>query len=343
VKRASCAWLALTLGCAAPTPAPAVEPLVAPDAAVTIDAGTDAASAALSPRMAHCERCHQDIAAEHARSMHAQAFDDPLFQREWSHGQAPWCVHCHAPLAADASDPRAHEGVGCAACHVEDGVITSVSASGRAPHETRAVGDLASSERCGNCHDFDFPSHGAHPERMQRTLQEWRASGRTETCAECHMPSVSRGFRAGVSHDVLGPRDTALTAHALAIDVTARREHGRVIVDARLRVEAAAHAVPTGDLYRRLVLTVRGANGAQAEADMSRLFERGEDAEMREVADQRVLPTTERHLRLSLPGTTQEVRWELVWHALPEGARGAEAIDPALREQRWAHGHARVR
>lgn len=345
MKAARYAWLALVLGCAPPAAEPAA-PARAPEDVGAADAGAvDAGAPALPARMARCERCHEDAAAEHARSMHAQAFDDPLFQREWSHGRAAWCVRCHAPLAESADDPRAHEGVGCAACHVENGVITSAHASGRASHETRVIEDLASSERCGTCHDFAFPSRQTHPERMQRTLEEWRASGRSETCAECHMPTVSRGFRDGIDHAVRGPRDAALTAHAVAIDVSARRERGRVVVEARLRVDEAAHAVPTGDLYRRLVFTVRGPNGTHVEADMSRLFERGEDEGMHEIADQRVLPAVERVLRLALPSGARgdDVRWELVWHALPEGARDVDAIDLALRERTWARGRARVR
>ena len=148
-------WVPFALGiglvaCAAPPPSVGASTSgVAPaprDAASAGAGSVDASPAELPVRFERCARCHEDAAAEHDASMHAGAFDDPLFQREWGAPlgdgeRSPRCVACHAPLARDASDPRAHEGVGCASCHVREGRIESVHASGRAPHETHVVAE----------------------------------------------------------------------------------------------------------------------------------------------------------------------------------------------------------
>ncbi len=347
-----CLPFALGIGlaaCAAPPPSvgASASSLASGDAA-SADAGSvDAAAARLPARFERCARCHEDAAAEHAASMHAGAFDDPLFQREWGAGRgdgerSPRCVACHAPLARDASDPRAHEGVGCASCHVRDGEIESVRASGRAPHETRVVAEeVLATERCAPCHEFDFPSRHAHPEAMQRTVSEWRSGGAISSCAGCHMPERARGVRIGRSHDVLGGRDPALTAEALDVHVSAHVEGRATLVEARL-VTRAGHAVPTGDLYRRVVFAVTGVGVTRAEAELSRLFALDEDGERREIADQRALPSAERVLRFVLPGRAREIRWALTWHALPEDAPLADGIPLAMRRRTWARGRARV-
>lgn len=307
------------LGCGAPGAAPLD----------VTDAGTDAGADApptLDARFTDCAHCHASDARDHAASMHARAFDDPLFQREWSTRRSEWCVGCHAPLAEGADDPRAHDGVGCESCHVEDGVILARTIGGHAPHPSRADARLGDPERCAVCHEFDFPR--GH-EQLQRTLTEWRASGRDETCIDCHMPEGS--------HRLLGPRDPDLLASALDIDVSARRERGRIVIHATLRIAGAAHAVPTGDLYRNLVLRA-SARAASAEAEMSRVFDRDEEGERIEIADQRVLPRVERRIELVLRASRGPVRWSLTWNALPAGAIVVEPIDETLRTREIARG-----
>jgi len=319
--------LALAIGCA-----PATQPAV-DDAGA--DVGTDAA--VLEPRFADCARCHATAARDHASTMHARAFDDPLFQREWSARRLSWCVDCHAPLADDADDPRVHEGVGCASCHVEDGAITSRTASGRAPHRTVAIDGFDDAERCGRCHEFDFMERRRRrPERMQRTLSEWQRSGRSETCVDCHMPEGS--------HRLVGARDPALLERSLDVEVAAERRGRSIVVRASLRVAGAAHAVPTGDLFRNLVFRAT-ASGATAEADAARVFDRDEDGARIEIADQRVLPGIERRIELVLRPRTGAARvdWSLTWNALPPDAADVDGIDESFRTRVIASGHVRPR
>jgi hypothetical protein len=311
--------LALAIGCG-------------PAEHTAVDAGVDVG---VGDRFAECARCHASEARDHAASMHARAFDDPLFTREWSTRRSPWCVECHAPLARDEGDPRVHEGIGCASCHVIDGAITNAVASGRAPHETRLDGDFSSADRCAGCHEFDFRARVGHrtPERLQRTLTEWRQTGRSESCVDCHMPEGS--------HRLRGPRDPELLARALDVEVSASRRGRSVVVRASLRVAGAGHAVPTGDLFRNLVFRATTPHGT-AFAELARVFDRNEDGDRIEIADQRVLPGVERRLTLELPAGRM-VRWSLTWNALAPDATRTEDIDESLRTRLMASGELRVR
>lgn len=282
-----------------------------------VDAG---ASAALVADHADCARCHRGIAESLAASWHGRSWTDPLFQSEWqSAGRPEWCVGCHAPLASGPDDPAAGASVGCAACHVRGGVVVASEVSGRAPHATALEPRLAESDACAACHQFDFPRQPGLA--MQSTLAEHARSGRRERCQDCHMPRDARGRP---SHAFAGAHDPAMWERALAIDVRAERGPRGVEVRAVLRTAEVGHAVPTGDLYRRLVLRV-SAGGASREAELSRVFERGEVGEPVEIADQRVLPGVDRVLALALPArSARSVRWQLTWHALPAGAAAPE-------------------
>ena len=279
-----------------------------------------------------CERCHAREQAEHAGSMHAQAFDDALFQREWETGRRnPWCVGCHGPLARDASDPAVHRGVGCASCHVVDGSIESITASGRAPHPTIARADFGDPTRCGRCHDFDFQHarHGA-PERLQRTLDEWRSTHRSERCVDCHMPEGS--------HRLRGPRDSDLLEHALDVSVEATRTRREIVVLATLRVRGAGHAVPTGDLNRNLVLSAWTDRVRASSGPLARLFDRDEDGDRVEIADQRVLPNVERRIVLRLPHARGAIHWSLVWRAVSPDVVMPSSIPSSMIEAEVASG-----
>ncbi len=298
-------------------------PSAEPDAARAIDAAVS-----LDPRFEACGRCHVREAREHAGTLHARAFDDPLFQREWS-GRTAYCVGCHAPLASDARDPRVHDGVGCASCHVRDGTIVS-RRSVEAPHAIRADQSFGGVEDCAGCHEFDLPRrHGPPREQLQHTLSEWRASGRDEVCIDCHMTEGS--------HVLRGPCDEGMLARALDIEVTAERRGPGAIVRATLEARAG-HAVPTGDLNRTLVLRAWSRVGPPETAELARLFGRDEDGEMVEIADQRVLPNEARHLALLLPRVRGPVRWSLTWHAIAPDARDAESIELAFRTREIATG-----
>ncbi|MEM6787799.1 MAG: multiheme c-type cytochrome [Myxococcota bacterium] len=239
---------------------------------------------------ASCVRCHADIAAEWSGSLHQRAWDDPTFLAAYAVEPLPFCRNCHAPEASDdEADPRRHEGVSCVTCHVLSRRVVGPRPSRNGPHPVLAAPDMATSEWCGGCHEFDFPRPQAA--KMQRTVSEHAASQHAERpCQTCHMPvATDRLGRTYRRHDFRVQGNPAFIGKALSVT-------GRTIDDRRvevsLRAAAVGHAVPTGDLYRRLVVRAVDAEGQAARpVVLSRRFVRVDHAdgpERREVADERV-------------------------------------------------------
>lgn len=212
-----------------------------------------------------CASCHAEIAAEWAESMHRVAWTDPVFQAAFAQEPLEACRNCHAPQRAAGEEPSglaAHDGVTCATCHVRDGHVLSTGDGAGAPHPVERVPELATSEYCAGCHQFDFPAergaargHPATDEPMQDTYEEWALSapGRAGVqCQGCHMPEV-RGAngRTHRSHRFPGTRDPEFLRSALRVDASARREGDEVIVSLTVVPLRIGHAFPTGDLFRR--------------------------------------------------------------------------------------------
>lgn len=206
-----------------------------------------------------CEACHEVEAAQWRGSQHQTAYREREFQRALAREPLPFCRGCHAPEA----DPRrpatgwaADIGVGCVTCHVVgDAVLAAAGPAVEAPHPLRRDPRFGTSSACANCHEFGFPDNHrrARPEAMQRTHAEHAASPRRATgCSECHMRD-DHGRR---SHAFVGSREEAYVASALAIDAS-RPAADVVEIQVSARPEVVGHAVPTGDLFRRLTVTVR--------------------------------------------------------------------------------------
>jgi hypothetical protein len=100
---------------------------------------------------------------------------------------------------------------------------------------------------------------------MQSTVSEHRANG-TSTCIECHM---QKG--AGETRDHGFVVDAAKLRAGLAVAVRARRTEGRVTASFEL-ASRAGHAVPTGDMMRRLQLRVWTDDGPPATTELARRF-----------------------------------------------------------------------
>jgi hypothetical protein len=209
-----------------------------------------------------CVDCHSASHDEWAQSRHATASTNALFTASFARQTRTWCLNCHAPLAEQRDrQPQLHltdlgrEGVNCAACHVREGrVVTAraITPAAEAAHPMLHDAELATSEQCAGCHDFNVPwvnlpqpvkqpGYSAVP--MQDTFDEWRtsvAASRGVGCVECHMPKGS--------HAVTGARDVAWLKRALRLDAS----NGADGVDVALEVTGAAHAFPTGDPFRAL-------------------------------------------------------------------------------------------
>ncbi|HVH47692.1 MAG TPA: multiheme c-type cytochrome [Labilithrix sp.] len=180
-------------------------------------------------RSAACEGCHADIALEWRASLHMQSYSDPVYQRAFALEPLAFCTRCHAPLAdpeAPSGEPAA-VGIACTSCHSGGPTVTS----------TRP---------CADCHEFGFPEG---PGLMQLTATEHRASVHSATpCATCHMPRVA----GHASHRFSASRDVELLRGAA--DIRASRASSEVVVS--LSPRNVGHALPTGDIFRRLRVDV---------------------------------------------------------------------------------------
>ncbi len=240
-----------------------------------------------------CRPCHATIYAEWARSGHARAFVDPLYQRDLAHHDTTFaCERCHTPLveqresrvfglamawpvivplalANTSFDPvLQREGVTCVACHLIEGELRGpFDDASAAPHPT-GFADLRTPELCARCHQLDFTIIGRKLDRpVLDTVAEWRAfaaSGGQESCVDCHMPSaVARAAalegptRPGTRHDLPGPFDPAFVgARVIATAQSLALTDGR---GARAIVEIenrSGHRVPTAEPQRALVVTL---------------------------------------------------------------------------------------
>lgn len=252
---------------------------------------------------ASCGACHVAQHAEWERSMHRVAYTNPVFQAEFGERRRPFCAQCHAPRPE-----AAHDGVDCASCHVREGAVLNPTVSGRAPHVSRLAPALAGSLACARCHEFEF--EGQPGELLQRTMSEWAASAAGEdgqTCQSCHMPAEGRRHR----HDAPGSRDPSMRERALRVDGSARVERGRTRVTLRLSVDRAGHAVPTGDMFRRLEVRAwpEGRPEAAASTWLGRRF-RIDRRGWHETLDTRVPQRGERQVDLELERATR-VEWSV--------------------------------
>ncbi len=168
-----------------------------------------------------CQPCHPQHYEEWRISMHAYAFEDPVFHalNALMLQQRPideqFCVRCHTPfgslfgetlpgVAKERVSPVARQGISCDVCHM----MALPHPTGRGVWRFRLDGArsgnvadpipntfhpsafeplLSQSEACAPCHDVVNPLGVL----VERTYTEWRESpypGRGITCQVCHMP-----------------------------------------------------------------------------------------------------------------------------------------------------------
>lgn len=344
------ACLAVTASCGQPRPSlvlPAPSPS-APSAPGPFPRLRTFDAAALDAR---CEACHAAIAAEWRASAHRRAPIEPVFRSQFEREPNPICTGCHAPEATLVDAPTEAEasiGVACVTCHVVGDRILAAPATpatpaagaavaGAAPHDVTRTDALAT-RACGACHEFRFPEAVDAP-AMQSTSSEHAASRHADhACADCHMPRVS-GHR---SHLFPGGRDEALVRSAIVI------ERVQVIDgEARwtLRPGLVGHAFPTGDVFRRLVLSIElldrgGAVLERGERVLGRRFAFTRSSPYQpprrvEIADERVGvagASTEIRFRPRRWGDGDAIRWSLRYERVadPASPEGPAVIEGAV-------------
>ncbi len=307
-----------------PLPGPGPRPRVEPIAG--LDDATDAG----------CERCHAEIAAEQAGSLHRSAWTNDYFARAYALEPAPFCRKCHAPGADPAREPslaEKHAGVGCTSCHVAGDAV--VGARGAAAREGghAVLGDprLATAAACGGCHQFSFPGPpGAATGPMQDTLGEHaRSIGAATPCQQCHMPEVQgAGGATHRSHAFQVQGDRAMLGRAVTVT---RASLDRGLVRVTLAPGAIGHAFPTGDLFRRVEVRAYPVDsaGRRLAAGSVAVLERtfsatpvGHDALVQvERSDTRLAAATSsdpasREITLVVPATTRRAHYAIVWQRL---------------------------
>jgi hypothetical protein len=320
---------------------------------------------------AYCEGCHADTHSQWRQGLHSHAWDDPLFQEGFRKEERLWCVHCHAPLAAQRdqyldtkrvtkrptettattqtteaataytpdSAPHAllDEGINCAACHVRGGHILGPRPSQNPAHPVVASAYLSSPTFCADCHQFNFPDFsqghiGYTDSPMQDTLAEWRAASPGVTCAGCH-------YRDG--HRLVGPHDVEwMRSKFKDFQYQARGP----LLSVQFNVSARGHLVPSGDLFHSLSLEISqdpDFTTLYAQHKWARFFTKGvlEPGVIWDRALARntgLLPKTRRvSLTLDMPPAGPTFI-RLVYHYHDQALGGANPLPPeALRLVLW--------
>lgn len=306
--------------------------MVAASVLLVLGAASQRSSHAASERLSalppadqnrRCEECHADVAREWRGSGHQLAFTRPEFQhallREPEHARS-FCSDCHAPESVKerelqlsgeggVSASAGALGVACTSCHeeTEESARAKRVANGLGRTAPHGFMGTAGDEACGACHDFSFQNK-ASSFAMQRTLAEHQAATSKETCVSCHMARSADAKH--WSHTFPGGRDAKFVASALT--VTASRlgpEEVRIVLTPR----NVTHAVPTGDLFRRLAVTVELADGSRLERYLARHFV-DSPAGRREASDDRV-HLVPREVAFELPRGNEggKLRWRVTY------------------------------
>lgn len=264
---------------------------------------------------ANCGACHEKQYAEWRSSRHSVAFTNRIFAASYAREPMRWCLSCHAPSpeqqraigearrVEEVSAPEVADGVSCIACHVRDGRVLTKR-------------ELGAPEFCASCHQFNFP-HQTEP--MQDTVAEWRRAGGQERCQDCHMP---RG-----AHTFPGAHDRSFLARAVEVNVSGS-DDGVVV---RLQARGAAHRVPTGDPFRRLIVQLCGepsCDEPDASPSFGRVFAR-EGEGWRLVADES-LPAGGSRTRAVKLDRARPIYWRLLY------GYAASSSAPSLDGEDWS-------
>lgn len=288
-------------------------------------------------RNAECEDCHPRVAEQWRNSLHARAFTVPEFRRAFRLEPLGFCRGCHAPEAGPRPDETGESiGVACITCHLVDdelvltGPVRAGSDVAEPPHPLRREARFGSSDACAGCHEFAFPGRAAGDERMQTTVSEHRDSQQADrSCADCHMPQGASGER---SHGFHASRDSAWMQSV--VDVQATRPRGdKLVITLELDKAAIGHALPTGDLFRRIAVEAISTRKQVRPTTKRRILARhwaprtgGQPSEYTVVADDRLgVGDNPRVVHLSLEPEDEAlpVRWKVRYERVEAMLLGA--------------------
>lgn len=253
--------------------------MIRASAVAALVVGCGSSPIASAPRDSQaCGSCHAQEQHSWQESLHHASFSDADFQSSFAHEPLDFCVGCHAPEASSRKDAAGlARGVGCVSCH--QGVREPVA--GHHPARSTSV-------PCARCHEFDFPER---PLAMQSTETEHRALGFAATpCPSCHMAGASHRF------DVTR-NPTWLRAALEPVEIV--RGDGNLAIT--LRTHRVGHAMPTGDLFRRLRLSVRVTAGERVVLQEERMLGKRYSREQDQVDDTRIFTARTETFRVDAP------------------------------------------
>jgi nitrate/TMAO reductase-like tetraheme cytochrome c subunit len=192
---------------------------------------------------ADCAGCHPAQAEAFASSRHANAAELAVFKASAAKANTRWCASCHRPAGERVA------GLECASCHAVDGDPSAIRSARPPSREALAVHRVVvePSQRCASCHEFatPLPDHldpviySSQP--LQATVSELAKSDPRARCTDCHDP-----------HRPAGAHDPDMLRSA--VEITARSTSDGVEV--RIVAKRTGHRFPTGDPFRRLVISV---------------------------------------------------------------------------------------
>jgi len=203
-----------------------------------------------------CAECHLSIVDEWAKTSHALAWEDEVYQDDLAdRKKAESCHGCHAPTPLMQQEdvgakPKAragdrHFGVSCESCHLGPGDVllgptgaaTDAHATARSDHFIGA----GSNALCASCHKVTVgPVIGIAKDFLSSELATSGAS-----CVECHFAPLhpetppAPGERVVRSHEIQTPRDPSFLAQCFDLSIERSGEDARLVIRNR-----AGHRVP---------------------------------------------------------------------------------------------------
>ena len=310
-----------------------------------------------------CGACHTEIYAEWSASAMGQGWVDPVFQADFVREHSAYvCLNCHTPLQQQRPeiihglvslkpivgagvtnptyDPKLRdEGVTCAACHVRDGQVLGSIAAVTAPHSHTVDPEFGNADLCASCHQVQGPPFSSLRRPIADVVGEWSqwqaATGRTETCKDCHMPEVVRQLTAHTpprrsgSHRFPGAWDDTFVRSAIRIDAVARTATAITVTITNL----SGHRFPTDDPLRAALVTAALAISDSQSVSRTVVLGRTIDPKSyAEYGDTTLAPAETRVVELSfgaeLLAQARSATVEIAWSPLHGAAPEVRAVRP---------------
>ena len=218
-----------------------------------------------------CRSCHPSIWREWEKSMHGQAWKDPIYQEAASKipDREKSCDPCHAPqpilITGIGKMPKLREadrdfGVSCLVCHVDaQGRMHGPPASIDAMFHANVTNKIHSNptELCGTCHGQpSVPDHN-----QLASFKNSPAAEAGKNCATCHMPRIKR-LQSTVSyepvsgrrHTWIGSRSVYMLKRAADLKITVKEGEATIAI-----TNKAGHILP-GEALRAIIIDVKIVN-----------------------------------------------------------------------------------